>query len=98
MAAQILSGPDKPALLWAVQYPEKSHVDFEVEGAAPLRARVCKIVEQTDGFTYKIAGTIISRPYQDCLFQATYHVGSGNGSVEIVRPISPTVPIASNGA
>jgi hypothetical protein len=72
--------------------PDETHVDFEIEGAA-LQAKVREMSEQSDGFTYHLKGTLLSPPYADSQFEATYHVGTRTGSIEIVRPVSPTVPV-----
>lgn len=77
---QITDGPDKPALQWALAYPERQNVHFGTQSGG-LYARVTHLDELADGFTFQITGTATSEPYQGRAFTATYDVGSQSGTL-----------------
>lgn len=82
-ALQITDGPDKPALRWAVAYPDREEVHFRLEDDA-VDARVDHIDEQTDGFTFQLQGRLTTGPYKDRQFEAIYSVEGRTGSLRLL--------------
>lgn len=92
MATRILTGPDKPALLLAVEYPHRSRVHFDVEGGT-LQVQISELSEHPDGFTCELIGEVQSHPHAGVPFRAIYNVGSRAGSIEIGHPAPVAAPI-----
>lgn len=90
MAARILTGPDKPGLLLAVEHPHISRIHFDVEGGT-LQVQISDLSEHPDGFTYDLIGKVLSHPHEGVPFRAIYNVGSRAGSIEI----GPHDPVAA---
>lgn len=78
----IVGGPDKPALQWALAYPEEHDVHFRVDGNA-FDARVVHMDEQSDGFTFALRGYITSGDWKDLPFEAVYSIESRSGWVRV---------------
>ncbi len=81
---EIMDGPDKPGLIWALTYPEKEQVHFKLADGG-IDGRVTRIDEMADGFTFQIEGVVISGAFKDKAFSATYSVGERTGSLDIAR-------------
>lgn len=80
---KITDGPDKPALQWALLYPERDcDVHFKVDGAT-VDAKIQEMVEQSDGWSFDLRGQLTSGPHKGTLFEGTYSVESRSGSLTI---------------
>jgi len=80
---QITDGPDKPALQWAVAYPDRQEVHFRLENDA-VDARIDRIEEQSDGFTFKLNGRVTTGPHKNRPFEAQYSV---EGRTALLRAV-----------
>lgn len=80
---QVIDGPDKPALLWAVSYPEREEVVFKLEEGA-LQARLSCIEECDDGFSFDLEGEVIAGPDDGRPFRASYSVTDRRGLLTII--------------
>lgn len=79
----VIDGPDKPALLWAVSYPEREEVVFKLEEGA-IQAKVSRMSERDDGFTFELEGEVAAGPDEGRPFRASYSVTERSGSLIIV--------------
>lgn len=82
-AVTVIDGPDKPALQWALLYPERGQsVTFRTEDDV-VEARIAEMVEIGNGFDFGLRGTFCSGRLRDRPFHGTYSVGSRSGSFRI---------------
>lgn len=79
---QVVDGPDKPALQWAVSYPDREQVHFKLAGDA-IDARIERIDEQGPSFDFKLTGMITSGVYKNRRFEAVYSVESRSGTITL---------------
>lgn len=79
---EIVDGPDKPALQWAVTYPSQESVHFMLAGDA-VDATIERMEEMADSFSFAITGKLISGAHKDQAFTGTYDVGSRSGRLKI---------------
>ena len=80
---QIINGPDKPGLQWAVAYPDKQQVLFELPDG-PVHAQILHMNERSDGLTFDLQGVLKSGKYDGCRFTGTFEFGSRSGELSIV--------------
>lgn len=80
---KIIDGPDKPALQWAVAYPEEQEVNFKVEGDT-VDARIDRIDEKGEGFSFELEGVLTSGTYKNAPFRASYSVESRSGAIRVL--------------
>lgn len=83
MQSNITDGPDKPALQWAVAYPDRQEVHFRLEEDA-VDAQIDQIEEQSDGFTFKLNGRLTTGPHKDHAFEAIYSVEGRTGTLRVL--------------
>jgi hypothetical protein len=77
----ILDGPDKPALQWALLYPERGQsVTFKTE-TDTIEARIEEMVELGNGFQFELKGAFASGQLKDQPFRGTYSVETRTGSL-----------------
>jgi hypothetical protein len=70
----IVDGPLKPDLQWAVAYPEKHlHIHFETEGE-PVDVHLDRMEELADGTSFGLAGHVVSSKHKNRRFKAVYHL------------------------
>ncbi len=79
---KIVDGPDKPALQWALAYPDKEQVHFVLEGDA-TDAKIVRIEEVAEGFTFEINGQLTTGAYKGQPFQGIYSVETRSGSIAL---------------
>lgn len=79
----VVNGPDKPALLWAVSYPEREQVIFALEEGS-ISTRISRISERDDGFSFDVEGEIAAGPDEGRPFHASYSVTDRKGALTIV--------------
>ncbi len=79
---EITGGPDKPALQFALAYPEKQDVHFKLAGDA-LDARILHMDEQGQSFDFRIEGEVISGVYKGRRFTGTYSVEQRAGQLTL---------------
>lgn len=78
-AVTVIYGPDKPALQWALLYPERGQsVTFRTEDDV-VEARIAEMVESGNGFDFDLRGTFCSGRLRDQPFHGTYSVESRSG-------------------
>ncbi len=80
---EITDGPDKPALQWAVAYPDRQEVHFRLDTDA-VDARIDRIEEQADGFSFKLNGRVTTGPHKDRPFEANYSVEGRTGTLRVL--------------
>lgn len=77
----ILDGPDKPALLWSVAYPDRPEtVIFNTDDGA-IEAVISEMNELSDGISFSLRGRIISGPSIGQPFVASYSVETRSGEI-----------------
>lgn len=79
---QVIDGPDKPALQWALSDPAQEQVHFLLDYDG-VDARILRMDEMADGFDFKIQGILVSGIYKSMPFTALYCVGSRSGQITI---------------
>lgn len=79
---EIVDGPDKPAMQWAIAYPDREEVQFRLADDA-LDARLDLIEELGPGFDFRIAGVITTGPHKGKPFTGTYSVEGRRGTLQI---------------
>jgi len=79
----IIDGPDKPALQWALAYPDREQVHFKLENDG-IDAQILKIEELGEGFNFALQGVIRSGPLNGARFEGTYSVEARAGSLSIL--------------
>lgn len=82
---EIIGGPDKPALQWAVAYPEREHVTFEL-AEGPVNARILEMNERAGGLTFDLDGILTSGRMSGCPFKGSFDFGSRKGLIVIDAP------------
>ncbi len=80
----IVDGPDKPALQWAVAYPEREKVHFRLEGDG-IDAQILRMDELSDGFSFAIDGIVRSGDRTGAAFHASYSIETRSGSLSIAE-------------
>ncbi len=78
----ITDGPDKPALQFALAYPDRERVHFLL-GDDAADAQIVRIEEMAEGFTFEIKGRLISGLYKGQPFQGIYSVETRSGSMAL---------------
>jgi hypothetical protein len=80
---KVLDGPDKPALQWALLYPERGQsVTFKTDDEV-VEARIAEMVEIGNGFDFDLKGTFCSGSLRDRPFHGTYSIESRTGSLTL---------------
>lgn len=79
---KIVDGPDKPALQWAVAYPDREKVHFRLERDG-IDAQVYRMDELPDGFSFTIRGVVQSGEMQGSTFHGSYSVETRSGMLTI---------------
>lgn len=79
---RIVDGPDKPALEWALAYPEREQVHFRLNYDG-VDASILRMNEVADGLSFELEGILTSGVYKSMPFTATYSVGSRHGQIII---------------
>lgn len=81
-AMQILDGPDKPSLQWAVAYSERGQtVTFKLPDTV-VEAAISKM-EETDGFDFDLEGKFTTGELKEKAFEGHYSVETRSGSLVI---------------
>jgi len=78
----ITDGPDKPALQWALAYPDREVVHFHLAGDA-MDAQIMRMDEMDDGFSFQLHGIVRSGTHKGAPFRGTHHIESRSGSLTI---------------
>lgn len=79
---KITNGPDKPALQWAVAYPDRERVHFGLENDG-LDVQVLRMDELSDGFSFKLEGVVASGSMKGASFQAAYSIEDRGGTLSV---------------
>jgi hypothetical protein len=80
-----VDGPDKPALQWAVAYPDRGvTVHFSTEDEV-VDAQIEEMSELEDGLSFNLRGFVKSGAYSGQPFSATFSVATRSGAIEIQR-------------
>lgn len=77
---ELIDGPDKPALHWALAYPDEQFVHFKTADDA-IDAEVRRIEELSDAFSFNIEGVARSGAYNGRAFHAIYSVERRSGTL-----------------
>ncbi|MDX2204600.1 MAG: hypothetical protein NW223_17750 [Hyphomicrobiaceae bacterium] len=78
----ILGGPDKPALQWAIAYPDREQVHFKLQSDG-VDVQIARMDELADGFTFELVGIVRSGTDQGRPFRARYSVEDRAGAMVI---------------
>ncbi len=77
----VLNGPDKPALQFALMYPERGlSVTFKTDDEV-VEAQISEMIEMENGFSFDIKGRFCTGSLRGQPFHGTYSVGSRKGSL-----------------
>lgn len=79
----IVDGPDKPALQWSLTKPDH-HVRFRLKDDA-FDARILRMEEGADGFTFELHGRVVTGEQKDEPFDAVYSIESRSGWIQLHR-------------
>lgn len=80
---EILDGPDKPALQWAVAYPERGQtVTFRLPQDA-VEASIQRMEEVGNGFDFDLTGNFVTGALKGRGFQGHYSVETRSGSLVV---------------
>ena len=78
----VLDGPDKPALQWALLYPERGQtVTFKIDGDT-VDAQIAEMAE-VSGFDFNLSGTFVSGGLKGKVFEGHYSVETRSGSLRV---------------
>ena len=91
---EILDGPDKPELQWALNDPKEYKVNFRVENDA-IDAQILRMVEGPDGFTFGLQGRIAAGIHKGSPFEAVYSIESRSGWLRLAEPSEASADTAS---
>jgi hypothetical protein len=80
----VIDGPNKPALQWALAYPDREEVHFKLEDDS-VDATILRIDEMADGFSFELQGVLMSGVYKSLPFRATYSVESRSGLITVTE-------------
>ncbi len=83
---QVVDGPDKPALLWAVSYPDREEVQFKLADGS-ITARIRRMSEQADGMSFELEGEVSAGPDEGRPLRGNYSVGDRTGALRIVGAV-----------
>lgn len=79
----VRDGPDKPALQWALLYPERGQsVTFRTESDT-VEAEIAEMEEIGNGFDFGLKGRFASGPLRGMPFHGIYSVASRQGSLTL---------------
>lgn len=77
----VLDGPNKPALQFALLYPERGLcVTFKIEDEI-VEAQIAEMVEMENGFSFDLKGTFSTGQLRGHPFHGAYSVASRTGSL-----------------
>lgn len=83
-ALQIVDGPDKPGMQFALAYPDQKDVAFEVAGDT-VHARLVEMREiGSGGFDFKLGGVVASGTHKGRRFEASYSVETRSGTLRVM--------------
>ena len=81
---RILDGPDKPALQWALLYPERGQtVTFKIEGET-VEASIAKM-EEVGSLDFDLTGTFVSGGLRNRAFPGNYSVETRSGALTLTE-------------
>ena len=60
---RVIDGPDKPALQWALAYPDREEVHFKLEDDS-ADASILRMDETADGLSFELEGILTSGLYK----------------------------------
>jgi hypothetical protein len=83
----LVDGPDKPALQWALAYPDSELVEFRTSHDG-FDAEIRRIDELSDGFSFDIRGIVRSGQHKGRSFQAMYSVEKRSGTLTVDGTVS----------
>lgn len=81
---RVVDGPDKPALQWALAYPDREEVHFKLEDDS-VDASILRMNEVADGFSFQLEGILTSGIHKSLPFRASYNVDSRSGEITIAE-------------
>jgi len=82
LTQEITNGPDKPGLLWAIAYPNRETVHFDMKNDA-LDATLLSMEEKGNGLQFHLTGIVASGVYKGQSFKAVYSVEGRTGTMII---------------
>ena len=85
---RIVEGPDKPALQWAVAYPNRHlHIHFDTFADA-VDAHLDRMQELGDGTQFELYGHLTSGLYKGWPFKGVYDLETRSGVLKAQPPPS----------
>jgi hypothetical protein len=86
----IVDGPTKPDLQWALAHPERHlHIHFDT-GRDAVDAHIDEMHELDDGTRFALKGHLTSGAYKGWPFKAVYDVASRSGLIKAIEPAPPS--------
>lgn len=82
----IVDGPTKPDLQWAIAYPERHlHIHFDTARDA-VDAHLDEMQEMGDGTRFALKGHLTSGMYKGWPFKAVYDISTRSGTIKASEP------------
>jgi hypothetical protein len=79
----VVDGPDKPALQWALLYPERGQtVTFRFPDDT-ADASIAEMVELDDGLKFRVRGVFVSGSLKGAAFHGNYSISSRRGALAV---------------
>ncbi|MGE3917947.1 MAG: hypothetical protein AB7F78_19810 [Hyphomicrobiaceae bacterium] len=83
LVVRVTDGPDKPALQWALAYPDREKVHFRLEQDG-IDAEIARMDELAGGgFSFTLRGIVRSGEHSGRPFHGTYAVETRSGTLTI---------------
>lgn len=85
-AMAIVDGPDKPALQWAIAYPDRNQVHFRTRSDDSFDAKILRIDELSDGMSFTLQGILTTGRNKGRRISGVYSVATRTGSLTLDKP------------
>lgn len=82
VSLEIIDGPDKPALQWAIAYPERETARFTLADSV-IDTTLSRIEERGNGFDFGLVGIVTSGRHKGLPFVGSYSVETRSGTLKL---------------
>ena len=81
---EIIDGPDKPEMLWSLEYPDREQsVQFKTQNSS-IEVIITRMDELADGLSFTLQGTVSSGDHKGKSVTGAYSVGHRRGALEVM--------------